>query len=175
MVDADAGQGLDGGDGAGRTCVEGTVDRTIAASGGSAAGVRAGGQVHHRVARDLDRSDPRPVLREVGEHHRVAARSTGVAVLITIEIARVRAQDEDVGPVRVVVEHFCRVVGAQRGGVEVRLQMAQCQTAHDQRPDDPQRCGAHGEPASAVLRLHPAAATAGSVLLRRRLLLHALS
>jgi hypothetical protein len=109
----------------------------------------------------------------MGEHHRVTARSTGVSVLIAVEVPRVRAQDEDVRPVRVVVEHFCRIVGAQRGGIQVRLQMAQCQTAHDQRPDDPQRCGAHGEPASAVLRLHPAAVAAGSVLLRR--LLHALS
>ena len=103
MVEADTGQGLDGGDGAGRTGVQRAVDRAVATGGAAVAGVVAGRQVHHGVARDLDRLDPRLVLRQVGEHHRVAAVTAGVPVDVVLQVPRVGPQDQDVRPVRVVV------------------------------------------------------------------------
>ena len=98
VVDVDAAERLDGAYRARGPAGQRRVDHQVGAAGErAAAGVLAGGQRRQGVARDLHRVDARVALGEVHQHQGVAALARLVAVALGLELAGVRADEQDVG------------------------------------------------------------------------------
>src|SRR5699024_5417556 len=127
-----------------RAGVESGVDHAVERRRGPVAGVVAGRDVRDRVTRDLDGVDAGGVGGDVGEDHRIAARTFGTAVagpgiralggaialgrartfsavlvLAGTEVSGVGAEDEHVGLVRELLGHTAAGAGPQRGRGDV--------------------------------------------------------